>query len=183
MTAAVAEEVGAPVLTVVGDPPTDFGPGEPIPAEETFTANDESDFIFDAKLQKVGEHLIKKLPEFVHLRDYRVMFAWKRRGGATRGEPTYGNVVRGNSLLRMLGNTDFVVWLAADHCREIEFTTQVREALIYHQLAHTAADEYGKPFIQGHDFEGFETEIERYGLWSLNLKRAGEVFKQTSLGM
>lgn len=176
MSAAVKEP---PVEQL--DPPTAFGPSVPIPAEETFTAQDEKDFIFDATLQEIGQRQIELYPEFVHLQEYNVRFAWKRRGGAIKGEPTYGSLVRGNALLRMLGNTDFVVWLAADHCREIDFGEREREALIYHQLAHSAADEYGKPFVQGHDLEMFTSEVERFGLWSLALRTARRTFEQVPL--
>lgn len=150
-----------------------------VPADEQFHALTEPDWMFDNTLTKVGKKMIKDFPELGHLAPFRFRFAWKRKGGNEKGEPRLGGIVRGNAVLRELGNTDFVVWLAADHCRDFTLTEKQRDANLFHQFSHCSVDEQGKPFISGHDFEGFEQEIVRYGAWSTNLQRATPVLLES----
>jgi hypothetical protein len=159
-----------PSLTLLEDLRPTF-----IPEDESFASLTEPDWKFDATLQKVGKALIKDCPELGHLAPFRFKFAWKRKGGQEKGQPRLGGVVRGNAVLRELGSTDFVVWLAADHCRDFSVTDRQRDANLFHQLSHCSVDEQGKPFISGHDFEGFESEVHRYGAWSVNLQRSAPV--------
>jgi hypothetical protein len=145
-----------------------------IPEEEEFTAQQERDFMLSADLRDAATAMIEspEFPELVHLQDLRMVFAWKRQGGMSKGDPNRGGIVRGNTLLRMLGSTDFVVWLAADYCRDRILTFQERDALLYHFLCGCQVDEHGKPFVKGPDLVMYEGELERFGPWSTKLKRA-----------
>lgn len=164
------------------------GPPQPkfnIPSDEDFAAQKERDYIFDFELEEAGRKMIAAYPELTHLDELRLRFAWKRRGGTSQGKPNLGGLVRGNALLRALGDTDYVFWLAADQCRQWLIETEHRDAALYHQLCHASIDEFGKPENKAHEVEMFNTEVLRFGLWSIDLKRAAKemvpVFQQASL--
>lgn len=158
-----------------------------IPEEEEFTVQKERDYLFDAELRDCAARMIDSLefPELVHLQDLRMRFAWKRVGGSEKGVPNKGGVVRGNTLLRSLGDTDFVVWLAADYWRDRAGTLRDRDACLYHYLCRCSVDEHGKPFVRGADLVMFDTEVQHFGLWSVALKRAARemvpVYEQAGL--
>lgn len=164
------------------------GPPEPkfkIPTDEDFAAQKERDYIFDFELEEAGRKMIAAYPELTHLDELRLRFAWKRRGGTSQGKPNLGGLVRGNALLRALGETDYVFWLAADNCRQWLIETEHRDAALYHQMCHASIDEFGKPENKAHEVEMFTSEVQRFGLWSIDLKRAARdmvpVFEQASL--
>lgn len=158
-----------------------------IPEEEEFTTQTERDYLFDAELRDAAVAMINsdEFPELVHLQELRMRFAWKRVGGAAKGVPNRGGVVRGNTLLRSLGDTDFVVWLAADYFRGRVDSVRSRDAILYHYLCMCSVDEHGKPFVRGADLVMFETEVQHFGLHTLELKRAARemvpVYEQAGL--
>lgn len=158
-----------------------------IPTDDDFATQlaktGERDYIVSKDLAAAGQLMIRDYPELVHLADFRLVYAWKRRGGEVKGQAQFGSIVRGNTLMRMLAKVDFVVWLAADHARDYVFSPKQRDACLYHQLRHASVDEFGKPFMRGHDLEMYAEEVERFGLWSLDLKQAYPVFQQTGLDM
>lgn len=110
--------------------------------------------------------------------DLRVRYLWKREGGNRNGVATLGECVKTSGLARHFGDVDYVVWLAADHCRSFRLTRYHVEALVYHELLHADVDERGKPTLRPHDFEGFGQEITEYGLWHGPLVVAGDAIAQ-----
>jgi hypothetical protein len=150
----------------------------PTPRDESFIDPDADDdaelleFIEADDLERIGRALIDKLPEFEDLRDgWRIAFRWKAAGGATGGKLTLGKCVKAAGLVKHFG--------AADHVRLARLTRWGVEALVYHELCHCeiAVNENGAtPKVRAHDFEGFRTEVARYGLWQADLQLAAPAF-------
>ena len=118
---------------------------------------------------------------FAHLNECRVVYLWKREGGKSNGKETHGKCQKPSPLVKFLtggdsGGADFIIWLAADHLTNHEYTRLQVEAILFHEMLHTSLDEpeeVGKPAkakIVAHDVEAFELEVEVYGLWRLELR-------------
>lgn len=152
-----------------------------IPEDEDF----DSDFMASDEMEEIGVELIDRYPELVRLRDARIGYCWKQNGGETNGKVTLGKCTKPSGLLRYYAHLDFVVWCAADHCREWSFTNHQLEALIYHELCHAGVeiDKHGqvKYVIRPHEVEMFTGELDRYGLWMDDLTRAKHAFDQVTL--
>lgn len=144
---------------------------------------DQLDFLPDKRLEEVGEALIlRKFPDLDGVTT--VTFLWKSRGGASGGNRTLGKCVKNSGLVRHYSNhTDYTVWVAADHLRQLRFTRYELEALLYHELCHIAfeePEEEGDRAVvgtRGYDVEAFYAEIREYGLWRANLQLLSDVIQ------
>lgn len=141
--------------------------------------NDQT-FIYSESLIALAKELRAKhkLPTEISLD-----VLWKRKGGKSGGTPTYSkaNLTTSGLLGYYAGNTDVVIWLAADHCRERGFTTKHIRALLYHELLHITYDDNLMPTLRGHDFAGFLDELREYGAWDTDLGAAKAAFEQAKL--
>ena len=157
----------------------------PVPSPEAFERDDGSkaDFLEARDLHRLAEELIDRHPvQFGHLRSLGFRTLWKRAGGASRGKRTLGRCCRASGLLGyFLGETAFVIWLAADHLHGLSPARVQVEALLFHELLHAGIAPSGVPTIWQHDFEGFLTELDVYGRWNRDLKDAATHFEQASL--
>ena len=75
------------------------------------------------------------------------------------------------------------VELPADQAPSMEATAYQVESLVYHELLHVTTDEKGRPSVRGHDWEGFVSEILRYGLCWPDVRRVGEAVQQLRLDL
>lgn len=145
------------------------------------------DFIDAPDIEAIATSLIGAYAEFEHLVDTNIGYAWKRKGGESVGKAVFGKCVKTSGLVRHFSEQTFVVWLAADHCREWAFTNRQLEALIYHELSHAGeeTDKNGdtKAVLVAHDVEAFGREIERYGLWTEDLKQIKPFFDAAQLNL
>lgn len=150
-----------------------------VPADSDF--GDEA-WLQSNELKKIADRLVEKHDELKHLYDFTVEFFWKRKGGASGGHITLGKCAKVGGVAKAFApDVTFVVWLAADHCREKSMTEYQINALVFHELLHTAVDENDKPVVVGHDFTGFHPEVREYGLWDECLAAAGATFAQLRL--
>ena len=151
------------------------------------------DFIPAPDVEAVARALIDDRPNLAHLRERRISYLWRQKGGATGGKATLGQCQRAAGLVRHFGRVHFVIWLAWDHCELARLTRWQMEALIYHELLHAGVErgkavvephdfegfnellhagvERGKAVVEPHDFEGFNAELARYGSWQADLQR------------
>jgi hypothetical protein len=160
-----------------------------VPPDESFA--DDDDFQKAPEIQTIGDALIVRWDELSHLQDANIEYRWKRSGGKSHGNLTYGKCVKLSGLARHFAGSDFVVWVAADHLRESGWITYQLEALVYHELCHIAVEvnedetspDYGeeKLVIRGHDRELFVDELRRYGAWDQPLQRIGETYRQLAI--
>lgn len=127
---------------------------------------------------EIGEELCKT--KRIDLKGARIGYLWKRAGGQRGGKAILGKAVKANPLVRTFTNRIGFVVLSADHVQAFKLTRWQVEALIFHELAHFKWEE-GTLNTYGHDYEGFNSEVEEYGLWKPDLKLAGDTFKQLAL--
>lgn len=133
-----------------------------------FTATDD--------LTTLGHNLIREHASLQWLDGFTVKFLWKEKGGQKGGLATLGKCVLLSGLARHFGESDYVIWIAADHARAWELDDGQLEALLYHELLHCElitdenSDEV-RAGVRGHDAEVFFDEIAKYGLWRESLTR------------
>lgn len=155
-----------------------------IPPDTDFAARN-ADFLPAPTVQDIAEKLIDECAEFEHLIETDIAYVWKQKGGESNGVATYGKCVKASGLVRFFGKQSFVIWIAADNCREWGFTRHQLEALVYHELCHAGEkqDKEGNPkaVVWGHDVELFGAEVRRYGLWHEGLRKVKPDFDQAEL--
>jgi hypothetical protein len=147
----------------------------PVPADEAFKGGDWYD---GGDVAGIALNLRERFPELLGFHKTLSMhFLWKRKGGKAMGM-----CVRvGGTAKAFAPGTDFLIWLAADHCRETRLSAYQIEALTFHELLHVALSPKGKPALRKHDWEGFRREIVEYGMWLPDVQAIGEAFQQLRL--
>lgn len=164
------------------------GPGDgpvKIPEDHHFIDEEgnETDFLMAQGLRGICVDLINRYEtRFSHLATAHFVVLWKRSGGQKAGKVTLGQTQRTGGLTKFFAETEFVIWLAADHCRTLEVTRRQLEALCFHELCHVAWDPVkGRRMLVGHDFQGFIAEVKEYGAWMADLEAAAKVMQQLPL--
>ena len=148
-----------------------------IPDDDSFDASDKAAFLSGKDIEYEAGKLYSKHALLNGHTNYRIDFLWKRTGGARNGAPTLGACQKPSGLLAFFSGCDFVIWLAADHCKEQGLDDEQMEALLFHELLHIGQDDTGKPILLPHDFEGFRAEIEEYGLHDDRAKMMADAFQ------
>lgn len=160
-----------------------------VPVEMDF--GDEA-FLPAADMEALGQSLIERYPDTLgHLTDVQIAYLWKKSGGKRGGKGVYGKTSKRGGLVSAFCAADFIVWLAADHVAEAEYTQKQIEHLLKHELTHIGYedpaddDEDGerKYVLVSHDLEVFLSDIremERDG-WDELLHEAAAAFKQAAL--
>lgn len=139
-------------------PPDMHSPGPyPVP--------NDGDFVGPARraplLHEMANQLIEDYESFEHLRSVTLAIYWKRKGGSSQGRKKYSGHGPAGWQLNTECGADFVIWLAADHCRLNALDKAAIMALLRHELCHIQpGPEDGQLIIAGHDFEGFYTELD-----------------------
>lgn len=135
-----------------------------------------SDFLEVESLGELRDQLVREYEELGFLDAWTVRVLWKASGGGPGSRPKLGKCTVASGLVQYFGLADWVVWLAADHCRQLEFSDVQVEALLYHELLHCVlkGEKDPKPAVRPHDFEGFAAEIRRYGFWDEAMTTAKE---------
>jgi hypothetical protein len=147
-----------------------------IPTEKEFA---DTDWLAAGNIEKIADKLIEQKRDVQHLYDFKVAYFWKRAGGKKSGQPVIGQCSKVSGKVKAFApGAHFMIWLAADHCREMGMTTYQAEAFVFHELLHTAADDKGRPIVVPHDWQGFSAEIREYGLYYDILQAAGSAFQQ-----
>lgn len=148
----------------------EFGGAEFLPADD---------------LRAIAREVVEQHPDrFEFLAPYEVCFLWRAKGGASGGVATLGKTTKASGLVRYFGEQDLVVWLAADHCRDLALSRRQIEALLWHELSHPQLDpESGQLIIRGHEFSGFLSELEEYGPWMADLELMVKTARQLELDL
>ena len=174
----------AKVLVTEGDPNGRYS----VPEDSAFDLRDGDrvipvEFLRSDELESIGQALIEKRESLAHLREGAgIAYLWKREGGKKNGQSTFGQCRKPSGLLGYYAAVDFIIWLAADHCRASLFTHWQVEASLFHELKHTGmrmTDEGLVWTIQGHDWEGFAEEIVFYGDWRPDVVYIRKAFQLT----
>lgn len=174
MAVAAERQRSIRVLVDGGDPDEPY----PVPTDDTF----DDPFLPADDLDRIAQGLIRT-HAMTHLYSLTVRYLWKAKGGEGGGTLTLGKCQKLSGLNKYLSEgDDFVIWLAADHCREKQFTRWHVEALLFHELNHIQIDADSlKPIAAAHDVEEFRRVIEVYGFWKDDLKAAAHSFSQAPL--
>lgn len=164
-----------------------------IPSDDDF-AMEDVDYLPAPEVEAIATRLRGEKPHFADIRGYRIAYFWKRKGGSSGGKAVLGKCQRTPALAKALKPSTWTIWLAADHLREFDLTPMQLEALIFHELLHAALKEVEvkdrdtgetdteyRPAVVGHDLEMFHAEVVEYGLWTMELQRARDLFTQTEL--
>lgn len=182
--AAPAELPGMPARpAVTGDVHTPLT----VPSDSVF--GDDGEFVMSSALSQRAQTLIARHPEHLeHLERLSVLYLWKKTGGKSKGRATFGKCTKPSGMLKHFSEAQFIVWIAADHCRAAGYRDRELEALLFHEMLHTAVTEPdentgrgGGPALVPHELEVFRAEVEIYGLWAPELKEVGPAFQQRSL--
>jgi Putative phage metallopeptidase len=146
-----------------------------IPHDDEFKLVDDDDVIIEVEflaaptLAAIGQALIEKRTCFEHLRDAKIHYLWKRKGGKSKGNLRYAYIQKPTGLLAYFSAMDYVVWAGADNCRAALFTWWQMEATMFHELKHSDVKETEEGetslILRGHDWEGFVDEAAHYGPW------------------
>lgn len=124
-------------------------------------------------------------PELAELSDFEIRVLWKAEGS---GQELAGKCRVLTGELAYFVGADWLIWLAADICREEEWDDDQVEALLYHQLCHCRVKEVKQdgekvlvPAIRKHEIEMFLGEVERYGIWRRDYIKAKKTFETAPL--
>jgi len=166
------------LVTSKGDPEAEYAK---IPPKKRFEEMG-AQFIEAPDLEEIIEALIATHESlFGHLADRKVTGLWKAKGGERNGKLTLGMCVKPSGLAQYFADCDFVIWLAADHHRDLRSTALQVEACCYHELKHCGLTHADAPTVVGHDFEGFADEIIEYGAVRPGINYMAAAFRQLPL--
>lgn len=153
-----------------------------VPPDEHFS---DIGFLESRPLEMLAAQLVANWRELGHLKQASIGVLWKQKGGKSGGKEVWGKANKTSGLVLHYSRHDFIIWLAADHCREGEITNGDLEALLYHELCHCdmEMDDNGnvKWAIRGHDVTAFYTELTRYGAWTPELRHMRKTYEQIAL--
>lgn len=153
----------------------------PLPTPEEFEKAG-SEYLDAPDLRQIGEAIIEKQGGFGYLKEMKLVYLWKEKGGESKGKAVLARIQRPKGLLAKFCDADFIVWLAADHHRAFRSTRFQVEATVFHEFCHSDFnEEKDKPRLVGHDAEMFAAEIINYGLWRDDVRKIHEAFKQMEL--
>jgi hypothetical protein len=155
------------------------------PAEIDF--EDGAAFLDSPELKELAGDLIELHPGTLgHLAEVEVAYLWKKTGGKRGGKGTFGKATKPSGLLTAFTSAEAVIWLAADHVADAQYSARQIEALLFHEMQHIGIeeeDETGerKVVMRAHDVELFFQDVKVYGAWEEMLAEAASAFKQAPL--
>lgn len=173
----------------VADPPTAAAPvkqlrslrGDPDALFDVPVLEKGEDFKPADKLEDVVRGLIGAFPDRLGtLAPLTIRVMWQAHGRTARGREILGKASRPSGISKfLLEDVDFLLYVAADHCRNLGMTNYTMEAELFNLLCQCFVDAEGKPMILGPDFSGFTAELRAYGTWNEELKIGGRAFRDT----
>jgi hypothetical protein len=160
-------------LVTGGDPNQEYF----VPVQEQFAGG----YAGAVDLDGIASALVAtKRPELAAHMKFDVVYLWKEKGGSRDGQLTLGKCVLVRGLLAHFVPAQFVVWLAADHLRDLKASAWFVEAILFHEMTHVG-EEDGNPIAVPHDFTGFASELRHYGAYKDDLLLAAKACEQLPL--
>jgi hypothetical protein len=155
----------------------------PVPEEGEFSVDG---FLPAPELDTLLERLTQEYPDvFEALEMVTVRCLWKAKGGSSHGRPKTGWTVKQTGLNRHFAECDFVLWLAADHIRDLGLNVR---SILFHEAQHCGYQEgedgaEGKAVYVGHDAELFTADITRLDRsdWLDFVNEVASAFEQPGL--
>lgn len=128
-------------------------------------------------LTRLATVLIDRHKRFVFHGTLDIKYLWKRKGSKSKGFTTLGTCQQTGGALQFYSDADFLICLSADAMRERKFTPKQIEAVLYHELCHIGFNDKMQPMLRNHDWAGFISEIEEYGLYLDDMQRVGDAMQ------
>lgn len=160
-----------------------------VPSDLAFS-QEQTEFFVSPELEQMGRKLIEHRDLNV-AGEITITYLWKRKGGNSAGKAIFGKCVKVSGMVEYFAaqtrrrHVDYVIWLAADNVSNAGLAAWQLEALLYHELLHITVEHDKNDEIKlttvGHDWEGFNAEIDAYGLWWTDLQQMGERVRQLKL--
>lgn len=162
-----------------------------VPSDAKF-ADLNVDFLPSSQLSEIGTRLCEARKTLQITEKIRIEYLYKRKGGVSGGRAVFGNCIKTSGLVKYFATdarrsiVDYVIWIAADAVRDTRMALWQLEALLYHELLHISVEtnektDEEKLTTRAHDWEGFNAEIDAYGLWWSDLKSMGQHVRQLKL--
>ena len=164
----IDEQIVSYSKTVPRDPPEEARratiefPLEP-PAASIFDESGD-DYYHDTELDEAAGDLIELCQALSHLNQIPIAIRWKRAGGTSGGKRILGQSIKATSLHRHFVGDVFIVWLAADHARDLGLDVLQLERLLFDQLVRCQFDDKGRPFIAAADVQENLATISQFGI-------------------
>lgn len=122
---------------------------------------------------KAPDEVIKMALEIIaehhpELLEFSVGFIFRSEASVSAGRRILGQASKVTGKYSPLLDLDGLVWLAADEWPRLSINQ--KRALIDHELCHFGVNEDGNLVMIGHDIEEFRCVVERYGLWTSDLR-------------
>lgn len=151
---------------------------KPKPEDFFDDKNRELDYLIAPELARMGRLLIAHYEDdFACLEETEIDYFWKRKGGKSGGNDVLGKCVKVTGPLKFYSQKDFLIWLAADNCYHANYFQLT--ATVFHELKHAGKSiAEDKTELIGHDFEGFNREIEVFGSWRNNAFAMQKAFEK-----
>lgn len=93
----------------------------------------------------------------------RIAFFWKKKGGATGGQPRLYAVRFANAEEKRANGWRVVIRFMADTCRTLMLKPDVIEAMVHESLCQIERDEHGNLRKLAPDFRGYGLNVNRFG--------------------
>lgn len=150
----------------------------------------DREFLIADDLAALGRILLDSKSALRGIKGTSISYLWKRKGGQSGGKVILGKCAKTPPMVKTYRASTFTIWLAADHVRDHDLSQDQIEALLFHELCHAGLEEVEnektgdvtiRPVVWAHDLEMFSAEVEEYGLWRSELRRAKDTFEQAGL--
>lgn len=159
-----------------------------LPTLRAFSApsGETLDYARGTDIERIADALIAQCADLAFLSNVIVRYLWRRKRQAKAGKVILGTCASLSGVPQFaLGGGEFLITLNWENCRAAQLRAWQLEALVYHELNHIAPPDDDEPnaapSLVGHDFEGFASELDRYGMWHPALAVAGAAFGQLGL--
>lgn len=158
------------------------------PPASAFSAEEGIEYVEAPELERRAQELIARYREIAFLASVSITYLWKGKGGKKGGKARLGACQAASGLVAYFGETEFVIWLAADHCRGGDgspaLTEHQIEALLFHEMSHIDwCEDSDKAIVRSHDLEEFTQVVARYGLWLDDARMMADTIRQLELGV
>jgi hypothetical protein len=143
-----------------------------VPNDEDFSNNEYMDA---PELEAIAAQHIAQYPDkFGWLSRVQLRYRWKRKGGKTKGKPSFGKTIPLSGLWFYEIDADYIITISADHVREFRFSQFQVEALMMHMLCYPKQTEDGDAGMTSPDVTEFSFVVEKCGLWEPSLQDFGK---------
>lgn len=158
--------------------------GDPDAQFDVPVLKEGEDFRPAERLEEIVKGLINRFRDrFSSLDSLRIRVFWVNHGRTAHGKPILGQAKRPNKIWHhfLEHDVDYILFVAADHCRTQQMTNYACEALLFRLLCQCFVDEEGKLTILDYDFQGFVAELNAYGPWTEDLKIGARAFRNSPI--